>query len=266
MRKLIPIIVVIVAIGFTVIATKDIIIRSAVIKAIHHTTGLKVSVKGLKTSLHSGIIDVTGLKVYNPSGFHDKIMADIPLIYMDADLKGMLKGRISFNDIKIHLNEFTIIRDEKGQVNVNSIKTIKEKEKPEPEKKAAEPKPLNIDLLQLKIGSVIYKDYSKGDPPLIRKYALNIDEKYKDVKDLASVVNIIVAKAMKKAALEYLLNFDISKITGHLPSVLKESAGIVSKGASSVTKAAGEGVSAATNTVKKATGAFSEMFHMKKSE
>lgn len=203
---------------------KNIIIKSAVSGGVRATTGLKLQIKGLKVGVFNSLIDIKDLKLFNPPGFTDKIMVDIPKIYIDYDLGAFFKNKVHLEKMNLDLKELVVVKNEKGELNLDSLKVVKEKkeEKAPKEKEAKKEGPqIQIDDLHLKIGKVIYKDYSKGSTPQVKEYNVNIDEQYKDITDPNALVSLIVVKALAKTAIANLTNFDIGSLQGQAGEALK---------------------------------------------
>ncbi len=210
-------IVVIILVGL--VLAKNIIIKTAVSGGVKAATGLKLQIKGLRVGIFNSLIDIKDLKLFNPPDFTDKVMADVPLIYIDYDLGAFFKNKVHLEEMKLDLKEFVVVKNEKGELNLDSLKVVKEekgekvsKEKAPEEKKEA-PK-IQIDDLSLKIGKVIYKDYSKGGSPQVKEFNVNIDEQYQNITDPNALVSLIVVKALTKTTIANLANFDISALQG----------------------------------------------------
>lgn len=252
MKKLIVVLLIILFIIASLAVTKNTIVRVVISRTLWHLTGLNLSIQNIKLDIPKTLIDISGLKIYNPKGYPDKVMADLPFIYVDYNLGPLINGEIYLPELRLYLKELNIIKNSEGVLNISSIKTVKEQKRKIPEKEKARTPPIHIDLLQLKIGKVVYKDYSRGTPPQVKEFNINLDEKYENITDTHALVSLIIVKALKRTAIERLANFDLSIVTDRLPPGLKETAKLVTKSAAGVKKVAEESVGKATQTVKKA--------------
>ena len=72
-----------------------------------------------------------------------------------------------------------------------------EPEKNDSGKEKTEMPDIQTDLLELKIGKAIYKDYSKGTPPKEKVYNVKIDERDENITNPQSFVRLIIFKALK---------------------------------------------------------------------
>ncbi|MFC1644381.1 AsmA family protein [Candidatus Omnitrophota bacterium] len=223
MKKLIYVLVILVLVVVGLFAFKDSLVQFVVEKSVQSATGLKLNVKGFHVGLLKTVINIKELRLYNPKGFHDKVMLDMPEIYVDYDLPAFFKGQIHLPEVRIDLKEFIVEKNAKGELNLDSLAVTKEAPeeaepaKPEKEKKQMQ---LQIDSLQLKVGRVLYKDYSQGGEPTVQEFAVNIDETYENITDLKSVVSIIVVKSLAKTTISKLANFEVDKLQQHLTDQL----------------------------------------------
>ena len=89
----------------------------------------------------------------------------MPEIYVDYDLPAIVKGKVHLTEVRINLKEFMVVKNEKGELNLDSLNVVQEQQprkkrakEPEPKEEGKEPD-LQIDVLELKIGKVIYKAF-----------------------------------------------------------------------------------------------------------
>jgi len=242
------------------------IIKTSVSAGVKAMTGLKLSIRSMNVGVFKSLIGINELKLYNPSGFVDELMIDLPEIYVNYDLGAFMKGKAHFEEVRLNLKEFIVVKNADGQLNLDSLKVVEAAEEEEVIEKGKKEKTkmpdLQIDLLDLKIGTVIYKDYSKGTPPKERVFNVNIDERYENITDPQSFVRLIVLKALKNTTIASLTNFDLGKLQEGISGTVKKTAEMAqeAKGrAIEAGKDAGEKVKeTAEETVDKAAEAGKE--------
>ena len=175
MRKMLPIIIGVLVALLVSAFVKDAIIKASVEKGVEMVTGLKLRIQGFKAGLVNSLVAIRNLRLFNPRGFKDSVMLDMPEIYVDYDLPAVFKGKIHLKEVRIDLKEFYVIKNAKGEVNLDSLKVVQESkgEAPAKEKPAEEGKGMEfqIDTLQLKVGKVVYKDYSQGGEPKVQEFS-----------------------------------------------------------------------------------------------
>ncbi|MFH1868992.1 MAG: hypothetical protein ABH843_08500 [Candidatus Omnitrophota bacterium] len=244
MKNLIIVVVIILALAVTLSFMKNTIAKAGVEKGVQIVTGLKLNIGSFNIGILKTLVGIRDLKLYNPKGYIDKVMLDMPEIYVDYDLPAIFKNKVHLNEMRIDLNEFMVVKNEKGELNLDSLKVVqaqKEGKKPEDKEKAKIPD-IQIDSLRLKIGKVIYKDYSKGSEPSVREFNVNIDEKYENITDPHALVSLIVVKALANTTIASLANFDLGGLKGTIGDTL-----------ATTQKVAGQAVSVVTETVKMTT-------------
>lgn len=231
-----------------VLVGKNVIARVAIEKGVQKVTGLNLKLDNIDVGLTKTLIDVDNLQLDNPKGFDDKVMFVMPDLFVDYELQDILKGNMHLKEVRLDLSEFYIIRDRDGKLNLDYLKEIGGKDaakadKPQSEQKPSEPAKevkIQLDLFALKIGKVVYKDYSKGgSSPEVKEFKINLQEEFRNIDNVNSIVKIIVLKALSRANLANLLNFDLGTLENGLGSVLSGSTKIVGdfagKGVSEVT-------------------------------
>jgi uncharacterized protein involved in outer membrane biogenesis len=206
---------------------RDTIIKKSIENIVFMTTGLKLDIGQLKISLPRSFVSIKDLKVLNPKKFEDRTMLTMPEIYIDYDLLPLLKREVRLREARIDVKEFMVVKNFKGETNLEHIKGMSKTtdKKKEDEKSSAAPSNISIDELSLKIGKVVYKDYSSGGKAAVSEYNINIDSHYKNVKNPGEILKIIVAKALMNTALGRLTDFNELK---NMPAgILDEGAGAV---------------------------------------
>ena len=191
-------------------------------------TGLKLSIKSMNIGILNTLIGIKGLQLFNPPGFVDKLMVDLPEVYVDYNFGAFIKKKVHLEEVRLDLKEFSVIRNEKGELNLDSLRVVEEKkeekvegEEGKEEEKAKMPE-LQIDVLELKIGKVVYKDYSKGTPPKVREFNVNIDERYENIASPRTFISLIIVKALKNTTIARLTNFNLGALQEDVAEKLKE--------------------------------------------
>jgi hypothetical protein len=205
------------------------IIKTSVTTGVKAMTGLKLSIRSMNVGVFKSLIGINELQLYNPSGFKDKIMMDLPEIYVDYNLGAIMGGKAHLEEVRLNLKEFIVVKNEAGELNLDSLRVVKETEgevaeKDDGKKEKTEMPDIQIDLLALKIGKVIYKDYSKGGSPKVREFNVNIDERYENITDPQSFVRLIIVKALKNTTIASLANFNIGKLQKGLTDTVRKTA------------------------------------------
>jgi len=267
MRKLIGIVVAILIIVLVVSFVKDTLIKTSVEKGTEIVTGLRLNIKSLQVGVIKTLVSIKDLRLFNPPGFKDKIMLDMPEIYVDYNLPDIIKGKIHLNDLRINMKEFIVVKNEKGELNLDSLKVVKEEKEPArpTEKKKGAPMPeIQIDVFELKVGKVIYKDYSKGGKPSVQEFDLNLNERFTNITDPNKLVAVIVVKALMNTSIAKLTNFDLGGLQGMAGDTLKSATKITSQLTSQATETAGKAAEGVTKAAEDLTKSIKLPFGAKK--
>ena len=232
-----------------VIAARNFIVQTLVTKGIEALAGVKVEMQKINIGLISPTVEISSLKVYNPSGFANRLMADIPLIYVDYDLGGFLKNRVHLNKIKIEIRELSVVLNEQGKLNFNSLAMLM------PKPGGNKPPEVNIDELYLKIGKVGYKGYFSVIGAKEMEFNPNIEETFKDVTNPAQLAGDILKKILSWIGISDLAKFDIAGQVADIKQSASEALGrsveIVQSSVKEVESSAKESVDKAKEDLKK---------------
>lgn len=246
MKKLAIVLVVIVAFVVAASFAKDMLVKAAVTGGFRTVTGLDLAIKGMHVGLDS--VQIRDLLLSNPAGYQDRTMVDMPEFYVRYQLLTLFGGEPHINVLRLNLKDIIIVKNRGGELNLDSLKVVKQKKEAakEPQKKAAPAPKVRIDLLELKIGRVIYKDYSRGSQPQVREFNLNIDEKYENVANTSEIASLIITKALLNTGLSSITGFDVGIFQGDLSSVSQTA----TQAANQVTGTATEAAKKTAETLK----------------
>jgi len=215
MKKRYLIVILLAAVIGILLIGKNIIVKIAVERGVRAATGLSLKIKKLDLGIIATRVGIKEMKIFNPKGFDDEIMCYVPEIFVDYNLGAMIKGKVLLEDVRLNLDRLTIVKNKQGQTNLDALKAKKARANPPQQrendgKKAREKKvpKIQINHLVLKIGTVIYKDYSKGEKPVVKEYHINISEEINDIMDVKALLGIIVARTLAKTALTSLADFN----------------------------------------------------------
>ena len=172
--------------AFVLLAARNFIVKAAVIKGIESLSGVRVELQKINIGIFSPTVEIGYLKLYNPSGFSEVLMADIPQVYVDYDLGGFLKNKVHLRKIKIEIKELSAVLNEQGRLNFNSLAVFM------PKPGSGKPPEVKIDELFIKIGRVGYDTHM---------LELNIEETFRDVTEPSKVAGDILKKIMARVGL-----------------------------------------------------------------
>ncbi len=213
MKKISTLLIIVVA-GLLVLSIlKNGIAQSAVQGVVKTMTGLELKMKSLNLGILNTRIQANGIELRNPAGFEEPVMVDMPVLDVDYELGSLLKGAPHLQEVQLDLRQLVVVRNKDGKLNLDALKPAGAKQA---DGKPAKAPQIQIDLLRLKIGKVIYKDYSKGGAPSVQEFDLNIDERFENISNINAIVPIILTKALYNTTLGKLVNFDLKGLMGQL--------------------------------------------------
>jgi hypothetical protein len=186
---------------------KNLIIKSVVKTVASRITGAPVTMDGFSLNILSSTIDISGFKMYNPSGFPEGILVSCPKIKVIYDRATLFKQKRHFLLVEIELKEMGLTKNKDGILNVDSLKIVQQP-------KSSPPIPMQIDLFTLSIGKIVYKDYTIGTEPSVRVYDVNKQRSYKGIPTAQQLVLLVLAEPMKAAAIKNAQIYGVAMFTG----------------------------------------------------
>jgi len=208
MKKLMKILIIGVVFLFGIVLLKDQIIKNAITTVGSSVVGAPLKIRKFSLGLLSQKISIKGMQLFNPKGFPEEILIDIEEITVAYDLAALMKKQVRLPLVVVNLKEMVIVKDKEGKLNVDALKVSESKEKDE-EKKEENKKekmemwPFHIEQLKLNVGKVIYKDFSKGDQPVIKVYDVGFkDKEFEDIRSVEKLATTIMVSAMGSTAIQ----------------------------------------------------------------
>lgn len=257
--KAVRLVIVVLVVGIGgLLVLRNVIAKVAVTSAVKAVTGLGLNIRRMDVGLLNTRLHIQGLQVLNPAGFHEPTMVDIPEIYVDYDPGALLKGAARLEEVRLHLNEMTVVKNERGDVNLNTLRAVragKEQAQVPQEKKrpTAKPPQITVDELELHIGRVVYKDYSTPTPQT-RSFNVNIHERFHNIANPYALAGLIVTRAMAKTTIANLTNVDLGALQSEVTNIVRTSLGQVGGMGKEALTTTEEAVKGTTNALKKLLG------------
>jgi len=211
-RKILAAIVLAAVIG--VIAGKDKIIEISVERTCTFILGAKLDIASMHVGVFRPVVEIDDMRLYNPPGFRDDLMTSIPEIYVDYDIGQLLQGKVHLRELRVSIKEFNVVKDDRGKVNVDSLKPVKDRapgEEIEDRDKGKVPD-IHIDSFHLKAGTLYFRDYSHGGPPRVHKFEVDLDETYEDIADPYTLVRLIIYRILRGTTISNIINLPMSGV------------------------------------------------------
>lgn len=236
------------------VATKNIIAKAAISGGVRAMTGLTLTIHAMDVGLINSAVGIRGLRLENPAGFSDRTMVDLSEIYVNYDLGAFLKQRVHLEEVRLDLSEFVVVKDQQGRVNLDALKVVQQSKgqpaarTPNTSGKAPE---ISIDALQLKIGTVVYKDYSRGGEPVVQEFPIHLHERYEHITNPQALAALIVSRALMNTTIARLINLDLNAIQGQLLDSARALQGTAKTTAQGAADTATDAVKQTTESLKK---------------
>ncbi|HOW36310.1 MAG TPA: hypothetical protein PL155_07850 [Candidatus Omnitrophota bacterium] len=206
MKKILIAGVVVVLIGLVAaVFGRNILAGMIIVDGIKKTCGLQVTIG--KVDIQLPAVSIMDLKIYNPAGFKDRLLADIPLVSADFDFPAFFRNKVHLKKLALDIKEMDVILNEQGKLNVNSLALLM------PKPGTGKPPEVNIDEFSIKIGKVVYRGYFPAIGVQSTEFNPNIDETLHDVTNPSAVAADILKKILSRAGISNFGSFDTGEIT-----------------------------------------------------
>ncbi len=216
--------------------------------------GFPLHIGSLDIGLQKTHVWVKDLHLSNPGGFDYKTMLQMPEIYVAYDLPELSKGKIHLPELRVNVQEFAVIKNKDGKVNLDLLKPAKKERRKAEAPKSGEMPKFQIDRIDFKVGKVLYKDYSKGKEPQVKEFNINLNEHYERITSMEAVISLMVVKMLAKTSIAALANIDLNDLKGVADDALDMSKKLASQAAVEAQKT----VSEATRETEKIVGTGGE--------
>ena len=213
--KKILLVILIVAVALVVLSvSKDQMLKNTITSVGSQLTGARISKTGFSWRILRQSVKISGFKMQNPKGFSNAVLIDLPKAAVGYDLFSLFKGKTHLKFVDIQLNELLLEKNKDGQLNVDVLKISQSKDAKAKDKKPAKAGELQIDELNLMIGKVIYKDYSRGEPPIIQVHDINLTRSYKNITSSEQLAALILAAPLQAAGIKGAGIYGAAALTG----------------------------------------------------
>ena len=221
MKKILIVIAVILVVLFL---AKNFIASSLLTLEVKSFTDLSASLRSASLNVFKNAVTVKGFKLYNPGkDFKDRVMIDMPEVYVSYYPVSLLTGAKHFKEVKLNIKEFVVVKNENGKLNLDSLKPIQAKTDQKKGDKNQDNK-FKIDVLELKIDQVVYKDYSRPGEPVVKEFNIGLNERYTNIVNPYSFASLVVFKALVNTSIASLAHFDLSPLKGSASDLISGAA------------------------------------------
>src|ERR1039457_1764008 len=124
MKKILIVLGVVVLFLVGIVIIKDQIIKSVVASVASKIIGTSIQMDGFSFNILSSTINISGFKMYNPSGFPEGIFLFCPKINVIYAPATLFKQKRHFLLMEIELKEMGLTKNKEGKLNVDSLKIV----------------------------------------------------------------------------------------------------------------------------------------------
>ena len=167
--------------------------------ALRWSLGVPVEVEEAHVDLLATQVLFSGIRLGNPEGFPKGVLADIPKLFIDAEISSLWERRLHLETVEINIRELHILRGVDGRINLLALKVFKFPEERASHGAGSGPRfDFYVRQLVLTLGRGTYKDLSR--PASVEKsVGLRVDHAvYRNIESMGDMMQIIVWETLKR--------------------------------------------------------------------
>ncbi len=218
MKKVLVVLVVAAVLVVGLVLAKNMILKIVIERGLKAAAGLPVTVEKTAIGLKDFSVGLWNVRIGNPAGFSEPLMAEIPELFVNLDLGALFGGKVHLKELRINVKELVLAQDAEMKFNFNSLALLL------PPASGKKPMPVTIDSLRVIIGTVRYRNALLGGmvPPVA--LALNLDEQWKDVTEPKTVLQQLMQRIFDRLGVPNLLKGNAEALKGYFEEVAQETA------------------------------------------
>lgn len=182
------------------IAFRNTLSRIVLNHVLSGTIGAETVIDSVNIGLFDPVVEIRGLKVYNPRGFINETFLEMPQVSVGYGRKAMLGQRLHITTLTIALKELDVAINEKGLINIDKLKVL---HPPENKQGPVELPKFTIDKFVLKVGRVETKNYARKGSNALVSVDFGMKERiYKNITSFQGLAGLILVDTMKMAGVK----------------------------------------------------------------
>lgn len=167
---------------------------------LQHRLGTRVSVEDMELDFVNSRAKLVNVKIHNPMAFPGGVLAEIPVVYMEMEPWSLIRGKLRFKTLDIHLNRIRVLRTDRG-TNLYALKTLETVSSSQAMTSGNEAPRLWVDRLQVRFGAGTFTD-STGERLAQRSFQLNERRVLREVRGFDGLVHTLAQEILGRMGLE----------------------------------------------------------------
>jgi uncharacterized protein involved in outer membrane biogenesis len=184
-----------------IIITRNSIIKNSIEKGVNKLVGQKLTIEKINAGLLSTDLEIKDLKIFNPEGYTEKLLLEMPEFFADYALIDIIRGFIHFPEIRLNIKQVNVEKDKNGLLNTDHFKSKDKKDAKETQTAEEKKQEFLVNKLIVTITTIRYKDNTKT-PATDKEYNVNISKTFTDVSSAEQIVAAIQSEVLGKLIAE----------------------------------------------------------------
>ena len=154
----------------------------------------RMTIGHVDSKLQKGFLRLEGVTILNPVGFQENKFMEINFVQVEFDIVRLLKQEKHLKSLFVDIQRIYIVKQKKEGINIVEIQNKSGSKSSYGKQDAG----LSVEDLRVRIGDVVYKDYTRR-PPKMSRIFLGLEQRYENVNSLKSIVDSILTQKVLKA-------------------------------------------------------------------
>lgn len=181
---------------------RNFVVKQVVSLGASFIIGAPVTIRQLSVDLFDREVEIKGLNVYNPRGFAFEPFIQLNEASVEYNPWPLLRGEVYFELLYLDIRSVTLIANEKGETNVDSLKLVKKIKADQKKKDKFNPFHFRIELLRVNIEQLVQINHREHNEPVVKVFEYPARNKaFRNITSPEQLVVLVILEAVGKATL-----------------------------------------------------------------
>ena len=210
MKKILFKLLLLVALGLAgLYLGRNLLARLGVEAALERVTGFPLVIGSVDLALLENRIEVRDTRLLNPPEFGERLFVDLPRLSVDYEPTSFFTSTTHLRRLALEIRQLVIVKTRQGQSNLARLRgavplatlaTSPASNPPAPARPSAPPRHCQVDVLQVRIGQVVTKDFT-GAKPVETVQNLNFSATYRNITETAMINHLVLLTTFHRLGL-----------------------------------------------------------------
>jgi len=188
---------------------RNLLARIGVEAAVERVTGFPLVIGSVDVALLENRFEVRDTRLLNPADFGERLFVDLPRFSVDYEPTSFFTRTTHLHQITLDVRQLVIVKNRKGESNLARLRGASPASAPAaspasnapvPMQSSVPPRHCRVDILRVKIGQVVYKDFT-GAKPVETVQNLNFSATYRNITETGMINHLVLLTVFQRLGL-----------------------------------------------------------------